>query len=571
MKKLRKILALALAMVMALGMSVTSFATEQTDFGTHTYKQGTGKTGDTGTVILNGIEETNAKVYAFPIVKAVYGGHDGLFSGYEAVYTSISVEEVLSPTGALEDKLATLVKNFAFNNNGEYESGAEETPILIPYSNGVYTKDVAIGSYLVVITGADTKIYSPAIVSVSYVGRDNGDNIANTTFDIAGTSTWVKVRNQPTIGKTSATLDASGDPKSGDAARTANIGDTIQYTVEVDPIPYFEGKHPKLKIVDTLGAGLTFAGDASTVVVKANDILLAKDTDYTADITGQVLTVDFVVGTEDSKAYTLNAKQGQKLTITYKATVNDDSKMNSDANENDAKLYFSKDSNVDSADDSNPPSSKTYNYTFDLSATINGSKTTSFVRKTGESQTTGEDAVALPGAVFTLYTEDPTDNNNAAVYSNPAGTTNGITNGIVTSKEDGALIIRGLAAGTYWLKEKTAPAGYSLNTKVYPIEIVAEYYTADDEKTNSANKAGTLKAWTVKIDNVNVASATITGGTKNEVAKTENKTSYDILNTRLSALPSTGGIGTTIFTIGGCAIMIIAAGLYFATRRKTAK
>ena len=48
-------------------------------------------------------------------------------------------------------------------------------------------------------------------------------------------------------------------------------------------------------------------------------------------------------------------------------------------------------------------------------------------------------------------------------------------------------------------------------------------------------------------------------------------TPINIQNTRLSSLPSTGGIGTTIFTIGGCAIMIIAAGLYFASRRKTAK
>lgn len=44
-----------------------------------------------------------------------------------------------------------------------------------------------------------------------------------------------------------------------------------------------------------------------------------------------------------------------------------------------------------------------------------------------------------------------------------------------------------------------------------------------------------------------------------------------ILNTKLSSLPSTGGIGTTIFTIGGCLIMIIAAGLFFASRRKSAK
>nr|WP_289072475.1 LPXTG cell wall anchor domain-containing protein [uncultured Blautia sp.] len=42
-------------------------------------------------------------------------------------------------------------------------------------------------------------------------------------------------------------------------------------------------------------------------------------------------------------------------------------------------------------------------------------------------------------------------------------------------------------------------------------------------------------------------------------------------DTKLSSLPSTGGIGTTIFTIGGCLIMIVAAGLFFASRRKSAK
>ena len=46
---------------------------------------------------------------------------------------------------------------------------------------------------------------------------------------------------------------------------------------------------------------------------------------------------------------------------------------------------------------------------------------------------------------------------------------------------------------------------------------------------------------------------------------------HEIKNTKLASLPSTGGIGTTIFTIGGCAIMIIAAGLFFASRRKAAK
>ena len=49
------------------------------------------------------------------------------------------------------------------------------------------------------------------------------------------------------------------------------------------------------------------------------------------------------------------------------------------------------------------------------------------------------------------------------------------------------------------------------------------------------------------------------------------KLGTSIPNTKLASLPSTGGIGTTIFTIGGCAIMIVAAGLFFATRRKAEK
>ena len=42
-------------------------------------------------------------------------------------------------------------------------------------------------------------------------------------------------------------------------------------------------------------------------------------------------------------------------------------------------------------------------------------------------------------------------------------------------------------------------------------------------------------------------------------------------DTKLSALPSTGGIGTTIFTIAGCLIMVTAAGLFFASRKKANK
>lgn len=100
----------------------------------------------------------------------------------------------------------------------------------------------------------------------------------------------------------------------------------------------------------------------------------------------------------------------------------------------------------------------------------------------------------------------------------------------VVTNEEGKVVVEGLNVGTYHFKETKAPEGYSINT---------------DGKDITLTQTG-------------VATATV-------------KASDKLNDTKLNALPSTGGIGTTIFTIGGCAIMIVAAGLFFATRRKTQK
>ena len=91
---------------------------------------------------------------------------------------------------------------------------------------------------------------------------------------------------------------------------------------------------------------------------------------------------------------------------------------------------------------------------------------------------------------------------------------------------NGTLKITGLGDGNYEFKETKAPTGYKVNTDNKAFTI-----TADEEKEVTVN-AG------------------------------------EFVNTKLSALPSTGGIGTTIFTIAGCAIMIAAAGFFFASRKK---
>lgn len=93
---------------------------------------------------------------------------------------------------------------------------------------------------------------------------------------------------------------------------------------------------------------------------------------------------------------------------------------------------------------------------------------------------------------------------------------------------NGTLTVKGLDEGTYWFEETKAPEGYSIN--------------------------------------VDGASATI------KESKDKNVTvPTSLKDTKLSALPSTGGIGTTIFTIAGCLIMVTAAGLFFASRKRTNK
>lgn len=94
-----------------------------------------------------------------------------------------------------------------------------------------------------------------------------------------------------------------------------------------------------------------------------------------------------------------------------------------------------------------------------------------------------------------------------------------------TEENAGTVKVKGLAEGKYHFEETVAPDGYSINEDGVTVEVKAS-------------------------DTANV------------------EVSDHVIDTKLSSLPSTGGIGTTIFTIGGCVIMIVAAGLYFSTRKK---
>lgn len=142
----------------------------------------------------------------------------------------------------------------------------------------------------------------------------------------------------------------------------------------------------------------------------------------------------------------------------------------------------------------------------------------------------------LSGAEFQVFLNDSED----PISFVEVGTDTGVyrkaleeeakTTTTVKVSSSGVLEVKDLADGTYTFKETKAPEGYSISNTPTPATITA------DKKIVEVGYG--------ESDKIN------------------------IVNTKLSSLPSTGGIGTTIFTIGGCVIMVSAAGLYFASRRR---
>ena len=592
MKKMKKLMAMLLALTMVLGMSVTVFAEKTSNVET---KDVTGTESDKGSITINGIDaetkedqSSNVKVYAFKVVEAVYGETDGKFTGYRSLYET---ELPLNKNGGLNEteiatNLATLAGKIAYDaeqNKWLYNGTTELTPIMLQSSGASYVaSNVAVGSYLVLVQGSEAKFYNPIIASVSYVGKETEDGaVSGVQSDVLGITNgvaWVKVSGTPDIGKTATVPDRTENDTNTDAS-SVNVGETINYEVTVNPIPKYDGIHPKFKVIDTLSTGLKFdktedqdisdivkvyvidaTASFGTLSDEQKTAAALEKTKYSAafattEVGKEELTVDFVLGDKKDN-YTLNDYAGKQLVIVYPAKVTDKAGMNATGNNNEAKLQYSKDSNLESGDDPNPPTAKTYNYTFDLSTNVSGSETDSILNKVGQETATSTTSKPLGGAVFTLYTDADTK----IVYNSDGKNTLVATGGTVTSKDDGKLVIRGLAAGTYYLKETFAPAGYTLNNTVYKIEINASY-KAD----------GQLDSWTITTTEVGGTNAPyvtemLPGGVKEGTV-----TKIEILNTSLASLPSTGGIGTTIFTFGGCAIMILAAGLYFASRRRSAK
>lgn len=541
MKRAKKLLALLVAMAMTMGMVTSAWATSTT--GGNMDDGGANYTNSANCTVYK--VEKGAEVTAYQIIDAYYNEQG--FVSYNAVEgTGITDYKTLST-----NDLTRIAAKIRDDNN--FKTNLESKRLEATGDGTTYAANLEAGSWIVLIK-ANKKIYNPIVLSPYYTDANTGNTLspgnvnANTDIELEGDEAYAKSSDEPTIDKTIVSdNDATGTNGHGNDMA---IGDTVTYKISTNIPPYSSSyKNITVKIKDEMSKGLSF-NKITSVMVGDDDITNSlndstKVKGYTSNTTGFEL--------ELNSEYALG-KAGSAIEITYTAALTEDADVNFDPNTNTATLIYS--NNPYDSVSTNSANKTTYSYTFSIGAKIFGESDgrTDVIEKTGVEETTPGTKDPLAGATFELR------------YLN------GTVAGTCTTGDEGILSFNGLKAGDYKLVETAAPKGYSLNDKEYNVRITAEYYTVvpNDENKN----IGELKSFKIQIDDKDITDKAPTFTYKatgdGAAADTTNpEKPFDIPNTKLTDLPSTGGIGTTIFTIVGCVVMIGAAGLFFASRRKS--
>lgn len=564
MKKMKKALAILMAMTMVLGMSMTAFAEGK---GTKPLEE------DAKEATVQNVEK-EATVTAYQIVKANYNSLG--FTGYEIVNgVEIADDQTFKPTSDEITAIATQVKN------GKLQTLKQKT--LIPGAElqdtegnptglADFTANLNAGYWMVLVTGSVSEVYNPMLVGVYYKTEGTGQENELDTKPVDANSNWKLETTDAYAKSTKPTLDKKiVDSDGNESGNDVAIGDIVKYQIDT-ALPSYSAEYKKVvvKITDTLTEGLTYQKD--TVKVKVGDTeVMASEATYELN--------DDEMGTEGGGSFVITfnsdyaiANGGKAVCVTYEAKLNEKAHVNFDFNKNTAELEYSNNSSNEA--DTEKIDDRTYTYTFGIDANLNGSNSETWQEITKEliktdegeikeivDEVTGEttwEYTPLKDAEFSLTKLDENGEKTEVVKT-------------TSSDDKGYLTFIGLDAGEYILQETKAPEGYTLNQTEIPVKITASY-----------NDDGTLKSYEIEVNGEKTSTYTATYEGEH-ITKIVNKDNLDatngdtisdthfIKNTKLSELPSTGGIGTTIFTIGGCIIMIAAAGLFFASRRKTAK
>ena len=502
MKSIKRIIALLLTAVMTMTMSVTAFAADSGCSLTVNVKGGQDLKGQTINLYklfdVTTSQSGETKNYAYTVNNTYK----------EKLATTLSIadtsknEEFVKKVGALKDTKDAVQKFANDFTAATLTSNLEATAT----SNKITESKTAFefnklkpGYYLVYVTGG--KEIQSSLVTVEE-GKTNTINLKT---------------EAPSI-----TKRAEQD--------TVSIGQVVKYTV-TGSVPDTTGYEQYVyKIQDTLSKGLDFVNDKNgtatsegkvnvTVAFKEAGVTAGGTTPTTAtlDTTNKTMSLDLSVWVRANQT-----NKGKEFTVTYYAKVNKEAVV---TEKNSATLEYG--NNPGDTTTTKPSEVKTPTYALDINKTKAGTdaRLAGAKFKLYKDSTNSEANVVKVEGTNGNYVVDPTSDN--TVFESVAS----------IDDKNYNLHVNGLAAGTYYLVETEAPAGFNKLT--------------DPIKVNIAKSAtGDVNDWTLS---------------KND--DKEDDKIIDVENSTGSILPSTGGMGTIAFTVVA-AILVLGVAVSFIHDRK---
>lgn len=524
-KAIKKLLAALLAVAMVCAMAIPAFAynpgeTEENLNGTHGYsafqifKGVISKDNPT----LSGVD-WGKNITEPDIFLANLKNDPTIGEKFETAATAQDVLAVISQWSNSDDNsiaFARVVCSYLYPN-----ADAKPEPVITDHTGGINIPKS--GYYLIV----DTTYFNPG----DYYHAYNSFfllNVPQVPYVVPINRKVVK----PTVEKEVYDNDnndissAGGWGSSADHAINEEFQFKLTATLPASPdraYDYYD--EYMVTFCDTLSAGITFDRWDTVVINNGGADIPIPAENYYSDASNQDLTLSI----EDVKtcAPGLNLNNGATITVTYTAHLNEKAYVNTAGgasnteNKNSVYLIYSNNPRSSAFFDRTPESAVCV-YTYQLNNT-----------KYHDEANSGNE---LEGAGFSLYSDEACTQEvklyKEGAFYYPIKNAKGKTAVEMKSAADGTFNVKGLDAGTYYLKETTPPAGYS-----------------------ACDKTRIVISATHDEHNVNLS------GESNLNNKIINKKAGGI------TLPSTGGIGTTIFYVVGGGLMVAAIVLLVTKKR----